>query len=71
MRSEISTAQALRMVDNDKYLLSALIFKRVEELGKGARPLVDVDLKKSKFADVALREVATGMISIKSIEEMA
>ncbi len=71
MRSEVITAQALKRLDNNKYLLSALVFKRVEELSKGARPLVEADAKKAKFTDIALREIAAGLVNIKSIEEIA
>jgi len=64
MRTEQITAQALTRVDDDKYLLSISVGKRVKELVDGAKPLVDLDPKRYKFADIALLEIAQGKIVV-------
>lgn len=69
MRSEEITAKALEKTDNDRYLLSNLVFARIKQLCAGSKPLVNMDLKKDKFADIAIREVAEGKISIERIDE--
>jgi len=68
MRVEQITAKALERLDNDKYLLSVAVGKRIAELVAGATPLVDVDTRKYKFADIALVEIAEGKI-IVSLED--
>ncbi|SFV63818.1 DNA-directed RNA polymerase omega subunit [hydrothermal vent metagenome] len=64
MRVEKITSQALKNVNFDRYLLATAVGKRAEELAKGAEPLVDVDLRRFKYADVALVEIAEGKISV-------
>ena len=54
MRIEQLTAKALERVGEDKYLLASAVGKRVTELVSGATPLVKLDIKKYKFADIAL-----------------
>ncbi len=68
MRLEKIMAEALMRVDEDRYLLSAMVFKRVEELSKGAKPLVDMDNKKQKYVDIALKEIAKGHIKLLSVD---
>ncbi len=68
MRVEQITAKALERLDNDKYLLSVAVGKRIKELVEGGTPLVDVDTRKYKFADIALLEIAEGKI-IVSLED--
>jgi len=65
MRTEEINAKALQKTNNDRYLLSIAVNKRVEELYKGAKPLVDMDAKKVKLVDIALMEIAEGHINIK------
>jgi DNA-directed RNA polymerase subunit omega len=64
MRIEQLTAKALERVGEDKYLLASAVGKRVTELVSGATPLVKLDIKKYKFADIALYEIAEGKIEI-------
>jgi len=64
MRTEQVTAKALERVAHDRYLLSSAVGKRVKELIDGAKPLVDLDKKKYKFADIALVEIAEGKIEV-------
>ena len=46
MRLETITADALEKVGNDRYILSVAVSQRVEQLAKGATPMIDVDVKK-------------------------
>lgn len=64
MRLEVLVAEALKHVDNDRYLLAKAIGKRANELSAGSAPLVDMDIKKSKATDIALREIAEGKLSV-------
>lgn len=65
-RIEDVLERALSKMDNDRYKLSCFIFSRVKELSDGAKPLVDMDLTKHKLADIALREIAEGKITLKN-----
>ncbi|ANV97852.1 DNA-directed RNA polymerase subunit omega [Helicobacter enhydrae] len=68
MRIEEIAAKALEKVGNDRYMLSSLIFARTKELSNGAKPLVDMDLKIHKLADIAMHEIAEEKITLASIE---
>lgn len=57
-------AKALQYSGGDRYLLSVAVNKRVDELFKGAKPLLDLDIKKVKPVDIALREISEGLIKI-------
>ncbi len=65
MRLEQLTAQALEKTNLDRYQLAIAVAKRSEELVAGAQPKINVDMKIAKAADVALMELAQGLISIK------
>jgi len=64
MRVEKITSQALKNVNFDRYLLAVAVGKRAEELAKGSQPLVEMDLRRFKYADVALVEIAEGKILV-------
>ncbi|MBN2823984.1 MAG: DNA-directed RNA polymerase subunit omega [Campylobacterales bacterium] len=64
MRTEQVTAKALERIGHDKYLLASAVGKRVKELINGDKPLVDLDKKKYKFADIALVEIAEGKLEV-------
>ncbi len=64
MRVEQITAKALKNVNFDRYLLASAVGKRAEELANGAQPLVDFDPSRSKYADIALQEIAEGKIIV-------
>ena len=64
MRLEVLVAEALKHVDNDRYLLAKAIGKRANELSGGSAPLIDMDIKKFKATDIALREIAEGKLSV-------
>jgi DNA-directed RNA polymerase subunit omega len=65
LRTEEINAKALKHTGNDRYLLCIAVNARVEELYKGAKPLVNMDSKKAKLVDIALAEIAEGLITIK------
>lgn len=54
--------QAARAVISDPYVLINAVSRRVKQLRRGARPLVE-SLEKLKAEDIALREIAEGKIS--------
>lgn len=69
-RMEEVAFKALKRVKNDRYLLSNLLFTRIDELSKGAKPLVSMDVKKHKLADIAMMEVAEGKIELGRIDQL-
>ena len=70
MRLEKTAAKALEKVNYNRYLLAAAVSKRANELAKGARPLVDMDTKHHKHADIAITEIAEGLIEIEGMEKI-
>jgi len=66
MKIEKLTALALERVDFDRYLLAAAVGKRAEAIANGAAPLVNMDPKTEKFANIALVEIAEGKILIST-----
>ncbi len=64
MRIEKINAKALEKVDYDRYLLSVVVAKRVEELSKGAKPLVEVK-GNIQPTEIAIMEIAEGLIQVK------
>ena len=71
MRSEEVAAKALKLVGDDRYKLALAVAKRAEALAGGAKSLLDIDVTKMKFADIALREIAEGKITLEGIVEAA
>jgi len=69
MRLEEILAQALEKVNNDRYVLSVAVGQRADELSKGAKPLLDNDQTKNmKYTDIAIKEIASGLLVIDGIE---
>ncbi|KYJ87418.1 DNA-directed RNA polymerase subunit omega [Sulfurovum riftiae] len=64
MRTEQLTAKALEKVNFDKYLLANAVGKRAEKIANGAEILLDIDTSNMKYADIALREIAEGKITV-------
>lgn len=64
MRLEKLVAEALKHLDNDKYLLAKAVGKRAKEISGGGKPLVDMDVKVVKATDIALREIAEGKLKV-------
>ena len=69
MRLEKIAADALKNMNDDRYLLSIAVAKRVEQLSSGDEPLVDVDKNRYKFADIALMEIAQNKLDLKEITQ--
>ncbi|WP_457592476.1 DNA-directed RNA polymerase subunit omega [Hydrogenimonas sp.] len=69
MRLEKRAAKALEKANYNRYLLSAAVSKRANELAAGAEPLVNMDQKKHKFADIAITEIAEGYLKIEGVEK--
>lgn len=67
MRLEKIIAKALENVNDDHYKLSIAVAQRAKELAAGKEPLVDMDKNKSKVTDIALHEIAAGLLKIDSI----
>ena len=67
MRLEELTAQALKVAKNDKYILSVAVSQRSNELADGAKPLLSIDSKKMKFSEIAIREIASGVLKIEAL----
>lgn len=64
MRSEQIITKALQRVGDDRYKLSLIVAKRAEQLGAGAKPLIE-NSGKLKNVDIALREIAEGKIIVE------
>lgn len=56
--------QAAREVIPDAYTLVNVVSRRVKQLRRGSRPLVE-SLEKLLLEDIALREIAEGKISFE------
>lgn len=71
MKTEELTAKILN--DNpsmDNYQLALAVAKRSDELLNGARSKLNVDAKTMKSADLALMEIAEGLISVKGFTKL-
>ena len=70
MRIEEILAKALEKVNNDRYILSYAVGQRADELSKGAKPLLDNSvIKNMKYADIAINEIAKGVLTIEGFVE--
>ncbi|MGE0738586.1 DNA-directed RNA polymerase subunit omega [Sulfurimonas sp.] len=71
MKVEVLTAKIL---DNnpsmDRYQLAIAVAKRTDELLNGATSKLNVS-KKTKTADLALMEIAQGLVTIKGFADIA
>ncbi len=67
MRLEKITADALKNMNDDRYLLSIAVAKRVEQLSAGAEPAIEIDKNKYKFADIALMEIAQDKLDFSDV----
>jgi DNA-directed RNA polymerase subunit omega len=66
MRIEVLTAKILEANPNiDNYQLAIAVAKRSDELLNGASSKLSMNLKSVKAADLALMEIAEGLIVIK------
>ena len=71
MKTEELTAKILQ--DNpsmDNYQLAIAVSKRTDELLNGAQSKLNADPKKIKAADLALMEIAEGLLTIKGFVDI-
>ena len=69
MRLEKITAKALKTANVDRYQLALAIAKRAEELHAGAPSKLNVSAKNIKAADLALMEIAEGLVTVKGFAD--
>ena len=71
MRTEELTAKILKANPNmDNYQLAIAVAKRSDELLNGALSKLNIDPKSIKAADLALMEIAEGLITIKGFVDI-
>ena len=68
MRLEEITAKALKTANIDRYQLAIAVAQRAKELENGAQSKLNLDLKTTKSADLALMEIAEGVVVIKGLK---
>ena len=70
MRIEEILSQALEKVNNDRYILSLAVGQRADELSRGSKPLLENSaIKNMKYTDIAINEIATGVLNIEGFVE--
>ncbi len=70
-RTEEIAAKALAAIGDDRYQLSLLVAKRAEAIANGAKILTEQNTHKLKPADIALIEIADGLIGIEAFEPVS
>jgi DNA-directed RNA polymerase subunit omega len=69
MRLEEILAQALEKTNNDRYILSVAVGQRADELSQGAKPLLESSQTKNmKYTDIAIKEIASGVLIIDGLQ---
>jgi DNA-directed RNA polymerase subunit omega len=70
MRIEEILSKALEKTNNDRYILSLAVGQRADELSKGAKPLLENStVKYMKYTDIAINEIANGLLHIEGLED--
>jgi len=69
MRLEKLTAKALEITGVDRYQLALAVAKRSDQLQDGDTTKLNVDPKAYKPADLALMEIAEGVVTIKGFKQ--
>ena len=69
MRVEELTAKALEISGVDRYVLALAVAKRADEILNGSPSKLNIDPKSIKAADLALMELAEGLVLIKGFEK--
>ena len=64
MRIEEKVSQALKRLNNDRYILAIAVGQRADELSKGAKPLINDSTLNMKYTDIAIEEIASGVLRI-------
>jgi len=67
MRLEERMTKALEKVNNDRYILSIAVGQRADELSKGAKPLLEQNTQNMKYTDIAIDEIANGLLKIEGL----
>jgi len=71
MKTEELTAKILKDNPNmDNYQLAIAVATRSDELLNGVRSKLNIDPKTIKAADLALMEIAEGLVKIKGFEDI-
>ena len=65
MRLEERMSKALERTNNDRYILAIAVGQRADELSKGAKPLLEQNTQKMKYTDIAIDEIASGLLVIE------
>ena len=68
MRIEEIVSQALKRLNNDRYILAIAVGQRANELSLGAKPLLANNTLDMKYTDIAIQEIATGLLIVDGIE---
>ena len=63
---EITNEEYLKKTKND-FMLTVLVTRRVRELSRGARPLIETKL--TSPVEIAFEEIKQGKVEIKSNDE--
>lgn len=72
MKIEELTAKILEANPNlDNYQLALAVAKRADEILNGASSKLNIDPKSVKATDLALMEIAEGLVSIKGFVDIA
>ncbi len=69
MRLEKVVHQAMQNANEDSYILSIMVAQRANQLAEGAEPLIKADKEKMKLTDIALMEIAQGLVKLDMIED--
>ncbi|PIF03284.1 MAG: DNA-directed RNA polymerase subunit omega [Arcobacter sp.] len=59
--------KALKQVNNDRYILAIAVGQRADELSRGAKPLLDQNTQNMKYTDIAIDEIANGLLKIEGL----
>ena len=69
MKTEELTARILTQNPNiDRYQLVMAVTARCDELENGAQSKLSVDTNRVKYSDLALMEIAEGLVVVKGFE---
>jgi len=60
-------SKALKKTNNDRYILAIAVGQRADELSKGAKPLLEQNTQNMKYTDIAIDEIANGLLVIEGL----
>ncbi len=66
-RLEERISEALKYTNNDRYILSIAVGQRADDLSKGAKPLLTQNTQNMKYTDIAIDEIASGLLKIDGL----